>query len=327
MPNLLDIRRRIRSVRNTQQITQALKMVSAAKLRRAQEQALAARPYAEQLHELMAGLAGFLDAQELADMRLEGADWNLGQLLDQRAVQRRLIVVVTTDSGMVGGFNANVLKAVAAASSAGLGPRGPQLGTPEGGVSGPPGEARLGARVQSIENQYLCVGRKGRDAFKRHHAPMLAEHVGLFAHAIQHAAARQIAAEAMRAFATGAVDEVLVIGNEFKSVLQQIVVTRRLLPFALPEAKAAGASRDYIFETAPAQLIGALLPRAIETQIYRSLLESLASEHAARMNAMEAATSNAGDLIDSLTLHMNRVRQAAITKEIIEVVSGASALG
>lgn len=299
MPNLLDIRRRIRSVRNTQQITQALKMVSAAKLRRAQEQALAARPYAEQLHDLMAGLASYLDAQELADMRLEGEDWNLGQLLDQRAVQRRLLVVVTTDSGMVGGFNANVLKAVGAAQAAGAG----------------------------VENRYLCVGRKGRDACKRHHAAILAEHVGLFAHAIQHEAARQIAAEAMRAFATGEVDEVLVIGNEFKSVLQQTVVTRRLLPFALPEAKAAGELRDYIFETAPAQLIGALLPRAIETQIYRSLLESLASEHAARMNAMEAATSNAGDLIDSLTLHMNRVRQAAITKEIIEVVSGASALG
>ncbi|MGH9484281.1 MAG: ATP synthase F1 subunit gamma, partial [Terriglobales bacterium] len=254
--------------------------------------------YAQQLHDLMAGLAGFLDAQELADMRLPGQDWNLGALLAQRELHRRLIVVVTTDSGMAGAFNANVLKALAAVQS-----------TPAG-----------------VAYHYLAVGRKGRDGFKRHGAPLLAEHIGLFAHAIQYDAARQIAAEAMRAYATGEVDEVMVIGNEFKSVLQQVVATRRLLPFALPEA-AAGATRDYIFESAPAALMAALLPRSIETQIYRSLLESLASEHAARMNAMEAATNNAADLIDTLTLHMNRVRQAAITKEIIEVVSGANALG
>ncbi|MGH9467657.1 MAG: ATP synthase F1 subunit gamma [Terriglobales bacterium] len=301
MPNLLDIRRRIRSVRNTQQITQALKMVSAAKLRRAQEQALAARPYAQQLHALMAGLAAYLDPQELADAQLAGEDWNLGSLLAQREVRTRLVIVITTDSGMVGAFNANIFKAMAA------------LGTPAGG-----------------EARYLAVGRKGRDALKRHGAPLAGEHIGLFAHAIHYDAARTIAAQAMRAFATGAVDEVVTVGNEFKSVLQQVVTRHRLLPFALPQAaekSGEGAGRDYIFESAPGQLIAALLPRAIETQIYRSLLESLASEHAARMNAMEAATGNAGDLIDSLTLHMNRVRQAAITKEIIEVVSGASALG
>ncbi|MGH9476118.1 MAG: ATP synthase F1 subunit gamma [Terriglobales bacterium] len=295
MPNLLDMRRRIRSIRNTQQITQALKMVSAAKLRRAQEQALAARPYAQQLHELMAGLASYLDAQELAEVQLPGQDWNLGALLAQRPVRTRLIMVVTTDSGMVGAFNANVLKAVAATA--------------------PGGTVR-----------YLAIGRKGRDALKRHGAPLEAQHVGLFAKAIRHDDAKQVAFEAMRAFATGAVDEVLVVGNEFKSVLQQVVATRRLLPFALPEAGVTGAGRDYIFESSPVQLIAALLPRAVETQIYRSLLESLASEHAARMNAMEAATSNAGEMIDSLTLNMNRVRQAAITKEIIEVVSGANAL-
>ncbi|MGH9488720.1 MAG: ATP synthase F1 subunit gamma [Terriglobales bacterium] len=299
MPNLLDIRRRIRSVRNTQQITQALKMVSAAKLRRAQEQALAARPYAQQLHDLMAGLAAFLDAQELGDLQLPGQDWKLGALLEERPLRRRLIVMVTTDSGMVGAFNANVFKAAQTASAAAPG----------------------------VETRFLAVGRKGRDVLRRHGAPLAGDHIGLFARTIPYSAAQQIAAQAMRAYATAEVDEVIVVGNEFKSVLQQLVATRRLLPFALPQAQQSAAIRDYIFETSPAELIAALLPRAVETQIYRSLLESVASEHAARMNAMEAATKNAGDLIDHLTLHMNRVRQAAITKEIIEVVSGANALG
>lgn len=294
MPNLLDIRRRIRSVKNTQQITQAMKMVSAAKLRRAQEQALAARPYAQRLGELMGGLAAYLDPQELADTKLEGADWALGELLVRRPVARRLVIAISTDSGLVGAFNANALKAAQAAAA-------------------------------GAETQFAAVGRKARDFFRRRGEQLAFERVGLFARTIDYEAARQIAAEAMRLYATHAVDEVVVAGNEFKSVIQQRIVTRRLLPLEAPEHK--GEARDYIFETAPAALLAELLPRAIETQVYRALLESLAAEHAARMNAMEAATSNAGDLIDSLTLNMNRVRQAAITKEIIEVVSGASALG
>ncbi|MGH9520117.1 MAG: F0F1 ATP synthase subunit gamma, partial [Terriglobales bacterium] len=174
--------------------------------------------------------------------------------------------------------------------------------------------------------QFEAVGRKARDYFRRHGDPTLAEHVGLFAKAVDYQSARDIAASAMQAYGSGAVDEVITVGNEFKSVLQQNVTVRRLLPFAVPQGNEAAATRDYIFETAPAQLLAELLPRAIETQIYRSLLESLASEHAARMNAMDAATSNAGDLIETYTLNMNRIRQAAITKEIIEVVSGAAAL-
>ncbi|MGH9481168.1 MAG: ATP synthase F1 subunit gamma [Terriglobales bacterium] len=296
MPNLLDIRRRIRSVKNTQQITQAMKMVSAAKLRRAQEQALAARPYARRLAELMEGLAAFLDPQELADVRLPGADWPLGALWARRPVQRRLIVAVTTDSGLVGAFNANVLKAVQAVM-----------------VESP-----------GVATQFAAIGRKGRDYFKRHARTLLYERVGVFARTIDYAVAAEAAAAVMRAFATAAVDEVVLVGNEFKSVLQQRLVTRTLLPLELSEQ--SGPARDYIFETPPAQLLAALLPRAVETQIFRALLESFAAEHAARMNAMEAATTNAGDLIERLTLNMNRIRQAAITKEIIEVVSGAAAL-
>lgn len=299
MPNLLDIRRRIRSVKNTQQITSAMKMVSAAKLRRAQEQALAARPYAQHLQDLMAGLAPYLDPQELAESRLgDSANWTLGALLERRPVTRRLVIAVTTDSGLVGAFNANVLKAA--------------LG--------------LNAEYGSAQAQYEAVGRKARDYFKRHGDPLRGEHIGLFAKSVSYQSARDIAASAMHAYGEGAVDEVFTVGNEFKSVLQQVVTVRRLLPFAVPAADAAAPARDYIFETAPAQLLAQLLPRAIETQIYRSLLESLASEHAARMNAMDAATSNAGDLIETYTLNMNRIRQAAITKEIIEVVSGAAAL-
>ncbi len=297
MPNLLDIRRRIRSVKNTQQITQAMKMVSAAKLRRAQEQALAARPYARQLQALMGGLAPHLDPQVLGEASLPGADWALGELLVRRAVRRRRVVAITTDSGLVGAFNANVLKAV----------------------------FELGAEPAGVATSYVAVGRKARDVFRRRGLPLAGEHLGLFGRQVDYAAARAIAAQAMQAYATAEVDEVVVVGNEFKSVLQQKVVSRVLLPLELP-ATAAAEDRDYIFETPPAQLLAALLPRALETQIYRSLLESLASEHAARMNAMEAATSNAGELIDSLTLYLNRVRQAAITKEIIEVVSGAAAL-
>jgi F-type H+-transporting ATPase subunit gamma len=299
MPNLLDIRRRIRSVKNTQQITQAMKMVSAAKLRRAQEQAIAARPYARQLQALLAGLAPHLDPQLLAEERLSGADWALGALLERRPVRRRRVLAVTSDSGLVGAFNANVLKAV----------------------------LEQGAAPASVAMSYTAVGRKARDFFRRRALPLAGEHVGLFARQVSYAAAQAIAAEAMHAYATAEVDEVVLVGNEFKSVLQQRVVAHVLLPLALPAAAVPEAgNRDYLYETAPAQLLAALLPRALETLVYRSLLESLASEHAARMNAMEAATSNAGELIDYLTLNMNRIRQAAITKEIIEVVSGAAAL-
>jgi F-type H+-transporting ATPase subunit gamma len=300
MPNLLDIRRRIRSVKNTQQITQAMKMVSAAKLRRAQEQAVAARPYARQLQALMAGLAPHLDPQALAEERLPGADWPLGALLERREVRRRRVIAITSDSGLVGAFNANVLKAA----------------------------LELAGAPPAAEASYIAVGRKARDFLRRRGLPLAGEHLGLFARQVSYDAARAIAAEAMHAYAAAEVDEVVVVGNEFKSVLQQRVVSHVLLPLALPESEgtAAAAGRDYIYETPPAQLLAALLPRALETLVYRSLLESLASEHAARMNAMEAATSNAGELIDSLTLNMNRVRQAAITKEIIEVVSGAAAL-
>ncbi|HXR98051.1 MAG TPA: ATP synthase F1 subunit gamma [Terriglobales bacterium] len=287
MPNLLDIRRRIRSVKNTQQITQAMKMVSAAKLRRAQEAAMQARPYAQRIEAMVNGLAGFINPQDL--------DPSLAALLARREVKRRLVITVSTDSGLVGAFNANVLKQALSLSPA------------------------------AAATEYIAVGRKSRDFLRRRDLRLIGEHLGVFTRTVDYDIARQIAQAAMAAYADARVDEVVLVGNEFKSVLQQRIVARQLLPFELPEQ--TGPGRDYIFETPPAALLAKLLPRALEAQVYRALLESLASEHAARMNAMEAATSNAGDLIDSLTLNMNRVRQAAITKEIIEVVSGAAALG
>lgn len=286
MPNLLDIRRRIRSVKNTQQITQAMKMVSAAKLRRAQEAAMQARPYAQRIEAMVNGLAGFINPQDL--------DPSLAALLARREVKRRLVITVSTDSGLVGAFNANVLKQALSLSPA-------------------------------TATEYIAVGRKSRDFLRRRDLRLIGEHLGVFTRTVDYDIARQIAQVAMAAYADARVDEVVLVGNEFKSVIQQRIVARQLLPFELPQQ--TGPGRDYIFETPPAELLAKLLPRALEAQVYRALLESLASEHAARMNAMEAATSNAGDLIDSLTLNMNRVRQAAITKEIIEVVSGAAALG
>lgn len=306
MPNLLDIRRRIRSVRNTRQITRAMQMVSAAKLRRAQEQALAARPYAERLAAMLAMVAG-------ADVDPADAG-QAAALLARRPEQRVTLVVISADKGLAGAFNANVFKAAQhlAADRAGQ-----------------------GARIE-----YEAVGRKARDHYRRLHAVLGGETTGLFARQVDYAVARDIAARLMRRYAAGDTDAVYTIGNEFQSVLRQRVTIRRLLPVAATEVQPApgprreappaaenapGAPIEPIFEPAAASVLAALLPRYVETQVYRSLLESFAAEHAARMNAMDTATKNARDMIDSLSLSMNRVRQAAITKEIIEVVSGAAA--
>ncbi len=283
MPALVDIRRRIRSVRNTQQITKAMKMVSAAKLRRAQEAMFAARPYARKMVEVLESLA-------------TRAHPEAHPLLQERDETKALLVVVTADKGLCGGFNANILRAATRFL-----------------------EARAGKDV-ALE----LVGRKGRDFFRRRRVRIHAEHVGLL-QPLQYASAQRLARSFMDGFTSGAFDHVYLLYNEFKSVIQQRVVVQRLLPLERRALKDRAPATGYLYEPLPEAIFEELLPKHVETQVWRALLESAAAEHGARMAAMDAATSNASDMIDRLTLYMNKVRQAAITKEIIEVVSGAGA--
>ena len=283
MPSLIDIRRRIRSVKNTEQITKAMKMVSAAKLRRAQDRVLSARPYAGMLEQMLANVAQAAAA--------DGAVTH--PLLAVRPEKRIQLLVITADRGLAGAFNSNLLK------------------TAQKFI-----DEQRGAdfRVESL-------GRKARDYFRKRPYTVTGEHIGL--DKVKYERAAGIARQVMERFENEEIDAVYLAGNEFKSVMTAKLTLKRVLPIAMPENRAA---IDYIYEQAPQKLLGALLPRYVEIQVYRALLESEAAEHAARMTAMEAATSNAGDVIDKLTLYMNRVRQASITKEIIEVVSGAAAL-
>jgi F-type H+-transporting ATPase subunit gamma len=284
MPSLIDMRRRIRSVKNTQQITKAMKMVSAAKLRRAQSRVVASRPYGALLRKVLANVAA------AAPSSGEGDGSN--PLLERRAEERILLVVVTSDKGLAGAFNANLIK-------------GAQQFMRD----------RAGAAVQ-LE----LIGRKGRDFFRKRHAAILGEHVGLAAKAA-YADTAAIARKAADLYRGQEIDAVYLLYNEFKSVSSQKMTVERVLPVEMPDT---AAPVDYLFDTPPAEMLADLLPRYVEMEFYRGLLESTASEHAARMMAMEAATSNAGEMIEKLTLFMNRVRQASITKEIIEVVSGAA---
>jgi F-type H+-transporting ATPase subunit gamma len=283
MPALIDIRRRIRSVKNTQQITKAMKMVSAAKLRRAQEAMFAARPYARKMQEVLNSLAS-------------RADPGVHPLLWQRGEQRQLLVVVTADKGLCGGFNANILRQALRFLD----------------------EQKGRGREVSLE----LVGRKGRDFFRRRHLPIRAEHVGVFS-PLQFSFAQRLATDLIEAFVTNQVDQIHLLYNEFKSVVQQRIVVEMLLPIPRQAFDPREPALDYVYEPEPAKIVGQMLPKHVEVQVWRALLESQAAEHGARMAAMDAATNNAGDMIDRLTLHMNKVRQAAITKEIIEVVSGA----
>ena len=294
MANLLDIRRRIKSVKNTQQITKAMKMVSAAKLKRAQERAVSARPFAVKMAEVLTDLA----SQAGEDFR--------HPLMDQRGDSRYLLVMVTADKGLAGAFNANLTKAGLAF-----------MREHEG---------------KTIE--VLAVGRKGRDFFRRRGAEMAGEYIGLTGKGrIDHAEALEIARDVMRRFTEDeGIDKVFVIFNEFRSVISQRVVVEQILPVS--RAEEGGEEGDspgelnlvgYKYEQPPAEIFSQLLPRLVETQIYRALLESVASEQGARMTAMDSASKNAGELIQSLTLNMNRIRQASITREIIEIVSGAAA--
>jgi F-type H+-transporting ATPase subunit gamma len=284
MPSLIDIRRRIRSVKNTQQITKAMKMVSAAKLRRAQDRVIASRPYGALLRKVLANVAMAASGEELATRN---------PLLAERPEQNILLVLVTGDKGLAGAFNSNLIK----------------------------GAQRFLAEHPGANVRMELIGRKGRDFFKKRGATVAGEHVGLAAKVVYSDIAA-IAATAMDLYRNEEIDAVYLIYNEFKSVMAQRLMESRVLPVTMPEQT---APVDYLYEEPPAEMLETLLPRYVEMEFYRSLLESVAAEHAARMTAMDAATSNAGEMIDKLTLYMNRVRQASITKEIIEVVSGAAA--
>ena len=291
MPSLLDIRRRVRAVKSTQQITKAMKMVAASKLRRAQERTQQARPFATQMLRVLNSLASRVDPAS-------------HPLLDERTTPkaggRVLLIVITADRGLCGSFNTNVIK------SSG------QFITENTGR-----QVALG-----------LVGRRGRDYFARRGFDVLYEQVNLFA-AVKFDDARTIAKAGMDAFLNGDVDSVYLVYNEFKSVMVQRVVIERLLPIPRLEIQGAETTApqvDYLYEPEPTQLFEHLIPSHVEVQVFRALLESNAAFYAAQMTAMDAATRNSGEMIESLTLYMNKVRQAAITREIIEVVSGAQAL-
>jgi len=294
MPTLLDFRRRIRSVKSSQQITRAMKFVAAARLRRAQEAALAARPYAKELARLLRSIMGrMVEPQH--------------PLLEKREEQNILAIVLSGERGLAGAFNTNILRKANEFF-----------------------RANSGKKIVTIP-----VGKKGRDSLKKAGFEFAGEYVNVLAR-VEFKTAREIANLATQLYIDGKIDAVYIMFSEFKSVLAPNLALEKLLPIEKIEDasdkdkdkdKKEGASDaqvDYIYEQPPEQILSKLLPKYIETQVLRAMLESSASEYAARMTAMESATKNAGDVIEALTLHMNKVRQAAITKEIIEIVSGAA---
>jgi F-type H+-transporting ATPase subunit gamma len=295
MPTLLDFRRRIRSVKNTQQITRAMKFIAAARLRRAQETAVSLRPYASGIREILRSAMSRIENPEQFP------------LLTQRPEEKVLVLVTSGERGLAGAFNANVLR-----------------------------QAFEFLRAKSDKSvQVITIAKKSRDAFRKRSWKIAAEYVDVTSRADLEKA-KEIAAEVMKIYEAGGADSVYLIYNEFKNVMMQTLRVEKLLPLehsALGEhekgAPPASSSEavDYIYEQAAAEIFNKLVPRYVEMQIYRMIAESSAAEHAARMTAMESATSNASDVIDALTLHMNKVRQAAITREIIEVVSGAASAG
>jgi F-type H+-transporting ATPase subunit gamma len=285
MPSLIDIRRRVRSIRNTQQITKAMKMISAARLRKAQERALAARPYGKMLREILANVASAASQEP---------DAGGHPLLAVRPEKKILVVVVTADRGLAGGFNANLLKLA----------------------------QRFVNEHRNSELSFELIGRKGRDYFRKRGGRIAGEYLDMM-RSLNVAYADKIAQAIIERFSSGEIDAVYLFVNEFKSVMAPTLSETRLLPIEVPKSQ---EQVDYIYEQKPEELLGTLLPRYIKLQVYSALLESVAAEHAARMTAMDAASSNATDVIDKLTLYMNRVRQASITREIIEIVSGAAAL-
>jgi len=287
MATLLDFRRRIRSVKNTQQITRAMKFVAAARLRRAQEAALAARPYAKELARMLRSIMSRIESPH-------------HPLLAKRPEERILVLVLSGERGLAGAFNANILKEAAKFF-----------------------RSKPGKKLVAIP-----IGKKGRDALRKAGMEFAGEYVNVLSR-VDLGIAREISNLVSELYCEEKVDAVYVIFSEFKSVMQAELVVDKLLPIeGIAEEQGSQpkpeSQIDYIYEQPADVLLNRLLPRYVETQVLRSMLESCAAEHAARMTAMEAATQNAGEVIDALTLHMNKVRQAAITKEIIEIVSGAS---
>ena len=296
MANLIDIRRRIRSVKNTQQITKAMKMVAAARLRRSQDRILATRPYALEIRKVIGNLAA----------RVAGADAESAPhpLLEKRPEKRVLLVVVTGDKGLAGSFNASVLRRA--------------------------GEVLAGARRAGAEVDLLLLGKKGIDFYRRRGLPVRKGYSALFT-SVTYAQAQEIADDIAAAYAARDYDAVHVVYNQFKSMIAQELSQETLLPIgagreAAATAEGGAAPREYLFEPKAEAILAQLLPRYVTFQVYRILLESQAAEHAARMTAMDSATKNASEMIERLTLRYNRARQAAITTELIEVVSGANAL-
>jgi len=286
MPSLIDLRRRIRAVKSTQQITKAMKMIAASRLRRAQERVVAARPFAQRMLAVLNGLVSRVDQDSHPLLRVP--DPNQG---------RPLLIVITADRGLCGSFNSNVIKAAG------------QFIVNEGKGR----EVALG-----------LVGRKGRDFFRRRGFDVRYEAVGIFQKlGFQDAVA--LADAAIEEFTSGGASSVYLVYNEFKSVMSQRIVMERLLPIPRLDGGDAGPGVDYLYEPPPEVIFKELLPRHVQVQVYRALLESNAAFFAAQMTAMDAATRNSAEMLDNLTLYMNKVRQAAITREIIEVVSGAAA--
>jgi F-type H+-transporting ATPase subunit gamma len=286
MPSLIDLRRRIRAVKSTQQITKAMKMIAASRLKRAQERVVSARPYAQRMLALLNGLVARVDQGAHPLLRVPEGEGG-----------RPLLIVITADRGLCGSFNSNVLKAA--------------------------GQFILD-KTQGRDIALGLIGRKGRDFFRRRGFDVRYEQIGIFQR-LEFGHARALGDAAMQEFTGGAASSVYLVYNEFKSVMSQRIVVERLLPIPRLEGDAGGPAAEYLYEPKAELIFGDLLPRHVHMQIYRALLESNAAFYAAQMTAMDAATRNSAEMIESLTLYMNKVRQAAITREIIEVVSGAAA--
>ncbi|MBV9762405.1 MAG: ATP synthase F1 subunit gamma [Acidobacteriaceae bacterium] len=301
MPSLIDIRRRIRSVKNMQQITKAMKMVSAAKLRRAQEHALASRPYANMMQRVLSNVAAAAAANpDIAEL----------PLLAAREEKRIQLIVVSSDTGLAGAFNSNLFRM----------------------------SQRFVDEHSGAELRVETIGRKSRDYFRKRNFNVTGDYIGIVDKPTYEKAA-EIADKMIDLYGKAEVDAVYIAVNEFKTVMAPNLVLKRILPVEVPEASPGNKNEedklsgpggdqvvDYIYEEPPQEILRALLPKYVEMEIYRAMLESISAYHAARMAAMDAATSNAGDVIQDLTLTMNRIRQDRITREIIEIVSGAAAL-
>lgn len=289
MATLREIRQRISGVKSTQKITKAMKMVAAAKLRRATDAIIAARPYARKMQELLSYLSGQVDVTKYPQF-------------EAREVKSVAIVIVTADRGLCGAFNSNIIKAAV------------------NHIRTNYAEMNAAGKVKLI-----CVGKKGYDFFSKREYEVIAKHVGIFSQ-MNFTTAKTIVAEIVDGFVKGEYDKVEIISNEFKNAVQQKLTIGRFLPVVQQASETKNVSTDYIFEPASDEIVSALVPKHLNFQVWRVLLDSNAAEHGARMSAMENASTNARDLIKVLQLNYNKARQASITKELLEIVAGAEAL-